>query len=38
VTGQQRGLGAAFADEPLDVAGQQADVVGGDAVRLDDRL
>ena len=34
VTGQHRGLGAAFADQVPDVGGQQADVVGGDAVRL----
>jgi hypothetical protein len=34
VTDQQRGLGAAFADEITDVGGQQADVVGLDAVRL----
>jgi hypothetical protein len=34
VTDQHRGLGAAFVDELPDVVGQQADVVGCDALRL----
>jgi len=34
MTRQQRGLLAAFADEVPDIGGQQADVVGLDAVRL----
>jgi hypothetical protein len=34
VTGQQRGLGAAFVDEIADVGGELAGVVGRDAARL----
>jgi hypothetical protein len=34
MAGQQRGLRAAFVDQIADVGGQQADVVGLDAVRL----
>jgi hypothetical protein len=33
-TGQQRGLGAALADQIADVGGQLGGVVGRDAVRL----
>ena len=34
VSGQQRGLGAAFVDQTADVGGQLADVVRRDAVRF----
>jgi hypothetical protein len=38
VTDHHRGLGTELADETADVAGELVGGVGGEAVRLDDRL